>query len=549
MSKLRSQIIDLVRRPDATAVAMLIAAIGVLYAVGGAPLGAYAWPDSPRHALNGAFVMDFVGDMPLGDPTGYAYTYYEKYPALTILFYPPAFSFLLAPFYAVFGVSHATALAVVFLFYAALAAGAYAFARLWLPTWSALGVALALVAAPEVAYWGRQVMLEIPAFAFGIWSAVFFVRYLRNEKIPALYLAAAFLVFAVHIKLSIVFLAAPYAICLLMKRGVALFADKHTWIIAALALLGLSPLVALSVLFGQANVQSVSGIADAEVSRWSLGGWLWYAEKIPSQIGWLATLVAIGGLGALAWRRYRPAPGEAGLQNAVFLGLWFGLGYLFFSAIDLKEARHSLFILPPIILLAGYALTRWIRAPIVATAACLALGGFAFVSTLAVRPVLYVGDYDAAIARVADVAPEDSVVVFSGYWDGAFVYSVRADAKRPDLSVTRADKLLLDIAVRRELGVEQRDYTAAEINDLLDRIGAYYIVAEVDFWTDLDQMAKLQSVLQSDEFIEEGRYGIGSRGRPGHTLVLYRNARDVSQNPEAVVNNLSIINRTLGEDE
>ena len=34
--------------------------------------------------------------------------YYVQYPALTILFYPPLFYAVAAPFYAIFGVSHAT---------------------------------------------------------------------------------------------------------------------------------------------------------------------------------------------------------------------------------------------------------------------------------------------------------------------------------------------------------------------------------------------------------------------------------------------------------
>ena len=33
--------------------------------------GAFYWSDSPRHALNGVFVMDMIKAMPIDDPTGY----------------------------------------------------------------------------------------------------------------------------------------------------------------------------------------------------------------------------------------------------------------------------------------------------------------------------------------------------------------------------------------------------------------------------------------------------------------------------------------------
>jgi hypothetical protein len=96
----------------AIAALLVILAVGLLFT--GAPNGgASYWSDSPRHALNGVFVMDLLRDLPLGDPAGYAYRYDAQYPALTILFYPPLFYALSAPFYALLGVSRELALLVV----------------------------------------------------------------------------------------------------------------------------------------------------------------------------------------------------------------------------------------------------------------------------------------------------------------------------------------------------------------------------------------------------------------------------------------------------
>ena len=74
--------------------------------------GDFWWSDAPRHALNGVFVKDLIAAMP-ADPPAWAMEYYVRYPALTILFYPPLFYLVSAPFYALFGVSHTTAIAVV----------------------------------------------------------------------------------------------------------------------------------------------------------------------------------------------------------------------------------------------------------------------------------------------------------------------------------------------------------------------------------------------------------------------------------------------------
>src|SRR6516162_11914672 len=76
------------------------------------------WPDAPRHALNGAFVLDFLKATPVRHPIEFAYDYYRQWPALTILFYPRYFCGVLAAVYAVLGVSEAAALLteVAFLF-------------------------------------------------------------------------------------------------------------------------------------------------------------------------------------------------------------------------------------------------------------------------------------------------------------------------------------------------------------------------------------------------------------------------------------------------
>src|SRR5271166_7081664 len=93
--------------------------------------GEFWWSAAPRHALNGVFLQDLIVAMP-AHPGTWAMQYYVRYPALTILFYPPLLYVVSAPWYGLFGVSHATALAVVLLHYFALAFGLYRLARCWI---------------------------------------------------------------------------------------------------------------------------------------------------------------------------------------------------------------------------------------------------------------------------------------------------------------------------------------------------------------------------------------------------------------------------------
>jgi hypothetical protein len=508
----------------------------------GAPAGgAFEWSDAPRHALNGVFVKDALAALPFNDPAGYAYRYYAQYPALTILFYPPLFYFLSAPFYAVFGVSHGTALLVVAVHYLFFAWGSWQLFRFWLGPWEACAAALMLVASPEIASWGRQVMLEIPAFAFLTWSAVMFTRYRREHRIGWLYLAAALLVLAMYTKISTCFMAAAFAGTLLAERRAALVRDRHTWFIILLAGTALVPLLLITVKFGQANMQSVTGIADATVSRSSISGWVWYLRQLPGQLGWpLALLAAVGAALALVRQRLQPMA----RTDALFWVLWFICGYIFFSAIDLKEARHSLFILPPLVLAAAILLTRL---PAARGAIALAvLASAVLMQTLFMRPVLYVKGYAESANFIAQHAPQASSVLFSGYRDGSFIFNMRSHEERRDLTVVRADKLLLKVAVRRELGVKENGLTEAEIGERINQLGIHYVVAQPGFWDDLEAMQRFERVLASPQFKEVARIPTPANFNAHEKeLVIYRNLGKVHEGTVRQDIDLPIIGTTI----
>jgi hypothetical protein len=453
---------------------------------------------------------------------------------------------LFAFFYAVFGVSQATAIAAEFVCYAALAVGSYRLARFWLGSLPAFGAALILIAAPEIAYWGRQVMLEIPSFALLVWSAVFFMRYQREERIAWLYVSAILAVLAAYTKLTAIFILLVYFLALLHSRRAGLLRDKHSYIIALLTVAGLVPLAVLTLKFGQANLQSVSGISDAEVSRATLAGWLWYAKQMPAQMGWPALLAAVLGLASLALSPSR-------VREHLLLILWLAVGYLFFSAIDLKEARHSLFLLLPLAILAGAGLTFILRQrPMLAGGLLVALGFVTLGWTMFFRPVQYVAGYRELSDYIAQIAPSNGVVVFSGYRDGSFIFAMRTHEKRRDIWIVRSDKLLLRVAVRRSLGVEQKLMTEAEIESMLDQLGVKYIAAQPGFWTDLEAMKRFDNVLNSGHFQRLRRFAMPANYHAQESeIVVYKNLDAISERPKQLNIELPMIGKkisgTLGQ--
>ena len=123
--------------------------------------------------------------------------------------------------------------------------------------------------------------------------------------------------------------------------------------------------------------------------------------------------------------------------------------------------------------------------------------------------------------------------MFSGYRDGSFVFNMRAREDRRDLHVMRADKLLLGVAVRRELGVEQKGLSEADIAEAINANGVHYVVMQPGFWTDLEAMQRFERVMVSAQFEEVARIATPANHKAHETeLVIYRNKGPVAQRPQ-----------------
>lgn len=499
----------------AVVAAVLVAAAVALFLT--APTdGDFWWSDAPRHALNGAFVRDFVAAMPWRHPAAWAVDYYLQYPSLSILFYPPLFYGVEAIVFALVGVSHPAAQASVLLFVPVLGGGAYGIARFALPRWSALGVALLVMGAPETAFWARQVMLDVPSYACLVAGAHFFCRYVEGARRRDIYLAMLLVLAAVYIKLNAVFIAPVLALAFVGVRGRAALRDRDAIAAALLGAAGLIPALLLTWRFGTVNVSSVVGM-QGDLPRASLGAWLFYAERVPAMLGYGAAVLGVVGLALLA-------AGRAGVGRVLawlLLG-WFVFGYVFVSAISLREPRHGIMVLFPLLVGAALALHRLLPGAW-AQAGTALLGLATFGWSLLAFPPPSIGGYAAVADYVAAHAPKNAIVLFSGYRDGNFVFDLRTHEERRDIVTLRADKLLLDVAVERSRGVGEKDYDAAAISKLLRDLGVDLIVYQPGFWEDLREMARFAGVVHSGDFEPVASFDItGTANHEDKRIELYR---------------------------
>ena len=463
--------------------------------------GDFWWSDAPRHALNGAFVRDFIAAHPVHDPVRWAIDYYLRRPALTIMFYPPLFYAAEAILFALFGVSHFVAQFTVALFVLLLGVSAYLLSRLFLPRWAAVGAALLVIGTPETAFWGRQVMLDVPAYGLIALSAVCLTVYVRTVRPVAIYLTALFLLAAIYTKYNAGFIAPALAAAFVVAKRRAALRDRHALVAAGLAAIGLLPAIAILFRFGSSDVASVSGV-QGTLPLDSLACWLFYLRTLPGQLGWLTVLLGAGGF-VLTVKRVVAGPDR--WAYALLLA-WLVAGYLFFTLISVKEPRHSLMVLLPLAVAAPLFLTAILPKPL-GELAGLGLGIGTLLYTLVFCPVPRVEGYQDIALYLAKNVPHDGVVLYSGYRDANLIFDLATTGQRSDITVVRADKLLLSVpAGERRRGVTQSDDDAVKIAQMLRKLGASYFVVQPGFWSDLAVMGRFETVLNGPDYAKAAHF-------------------------------------------
>ena len=511
---------------DALALAILTLACSIVFLT--APTGGeFTWSESPRNALNGAFVLDMLREMPWRNPVEWATAYYLKYPALTILFYPPLLSVAIALTYAVLGVSHWAAMACISLFLLGLIAATYLWARRVAGPSAALAGSLLLLAAPELLQWGQQVMLEVPMLALVTGGALTLARYGDTGRPRDFALATLLFVLAAYTKQTSAFVVVGLAAGLLAWRGPNLLARRHVWVTAAVAIAALVPLGALQLQFGSFNLVSAAERLDmAGPARFSLDSLVWYGVRLPTMLGWPALLLAAAAAAATLHGGHER---RARRGDLLLLAGWLGATYAILTLIALKETRHGLPLLVPLAILGSLALDRLAQLrplrPWLPAAAATVLG-----LQLWLAPTRGATGYREAADLVAAAAPPGARVMFAGNRDGAFIFNMRTQTRR-DLSVIRADKLFLNIAVMPGLGLHPRDIAANQIAAMMDRYGVSHVVTVPRIWAEAPVMARLDAVLHSAQFTGVARIPVtGPVGE--RELVVYRNLGTLSNPPE-----------------
>ena len=478
--------------------------------------------DMPRYMMNGAFVSDLMMSGEAWTPRQvyrFAERYYAQYPALSLGHHPPLLATVLAPVYAVFGVSVFWSRVTILGFFCVATWALFSLARRLYDVRVATWAALLFVTNPAVTTYGQVVMSEMPMLAFVLLAMNALSQFSQSglAKHYGGFVAAA--VASLYAKQLAIFMLPVYLVFLVTFVGWRRMFKRDVILLTLGGVLVSLPVAAMTFILSPLNVSAVRFIS-------STGRGLSFAESVirtivNSHLSVPILLVLFAGVILSVVRRDR----------RIVLGLvWIAgvvAGVTYFTA-RIDPSRYA-FVAVPAYFLCAAAISAVARSKPARWAAAAVLGAAVVYQVWLGRNVRPTGaeGYEAAAQFVLSEG-QSPTILFSGPVDtGYFVFFIRKHDPRGDHVVLRSDKIFTTSRMSRS-SVEDRISDRQEIYAYLQRYGTRFVVIE-DRPSDAHVLEWLREELKTSRFIERKRIPIGTSDRRlrGVSLAIYeyRDAR------------------------
>jgi len=426
--------------------------------------------DAPRHAMNGVFWGDFAASGNYLAPQQYALAYFNYYPAITPIHWPPFVYWIEAAVFRVFGVSAGAARGVI-LFFAVLY-GIYLILLVRELGGGELGgwLALLVLVQPGFIVWTNAVMMEIPALALGT-ACIYHLERAERGGVGYLIAAAFFAVACTLTRQVGILLPIAYAVAMLaVGRGRHLLTRKAL-LLGLLAALALAPWIFINLRYGAIRLQEATQLG--RYSFFSLDNWLYYWKTLPENAGWwfiaLFVVACVMGLAS-------PAARATTLQLSIALLVFIGL----YTLISVKEGRYTIGVLTLGGCLIAIGIARglekfWRLRPALAAAAVTIVVACGY-SIMTVREPALGGMRGAVDDILKNYKGER--LLYEGFYNGVFIFYVRANPNRGDIKIVRGSKAFYAVAVSKEYGLVEFVRTPEQFISVVSQVGCRWLVFE-----------------------------------------------------------------------
>jgi hypothetical protein len=315
------------------------AAIGIVLAAvqwaGGAWSAEFdAHPDESAQFISGRVLWEYLRTLPPGSPLDWAGQYYLHYPKVAIGHWPPLYPAAEALWSLVFGSSRSSAMGLQWLLGVAALIGLYTLARNRLPLPITAGILLVIIATPVFQQSLEQSMADLACLLLSILFMHAMLRLTeRADGRSALLVALVLFAAGMTKGTAVALLPVPAVVLLVERRRITKISAWQC--VAGAALLA----ICIAWYAATTNVRSAGGVTS----------------RIPWPVGQLGALAGWGFVALAFFGLQRKAlPVIAASMIASAAAVSFGLRAML-------ETRHWIIVLPAVLLLAGYGVSRFPR--------------------------------------------------------------------------------------------------------------------------------------------------------------------------------------------
>lgn len=448
----------------------------VAHAIAFVPSEPFFNNDESRHVMTGVYARDLIVDHPSPlEIRDYTERYYQQYPALGLIVWPPAFYGFEGLAFLLFGDSFLVGCLLVLAF--ALLACIYFFflVRRTHDQYTAFAAVLIVGLSPLVFEFSDRVMLEVPSLAWCLMAAFHFHRFLDNQRKLDLALCCLATALTALTRFDGIVLGPFFFFWLLAARKASLLRRRSVLIGIACAIVAVAPFYYLTWRYaGGAHLHAVkSGTTPDSTGFLAPANFIFYPLSIPRQLGWAALLpLVVGFIGAF----------RAGQRTASwpYLALMLAV-YVTFTPLAEVEDRHAIYWVP--------ALAVFVASGCRVIAHALARGSRLHVALVGVviigigvqtwlHPRYHVYGYEDAARYVVEHNDETPVCLFDGFLNGDFIYQLRRLDPERRLWVLRGDKLVYSMLSDPHGGYQDNATTTEEVLRLIHRYDPELIVIE-----------------------------------------------------------------------